>query len=77
MKLTPNISQVHHLSPVVHVQIDLCPGSCPLSTLVHKNVQFFWSVEGQKTFEYLKQAFTTTPDPALPLVVEKDASCTA
>lgn len=53
----------------------------PLTVLLQKNVQLYWSRDSQQAFEHLKQALTSSPvlvhlDPALPFVVETDASST-
>ena len=51
----------------------------PLTDLTKKNVKFNWSSAHQLAFDSLKKSFTTAPllrhfDPALPMVVEADAS---
>ena len=51
----------------------------PLTNLLKKNVQFWWTATCQKSFERLKEALTTTPVLALPtgnggFIVYMDAS---
>ena len=51
----------------------------PLTPLTRKNMPWNWSNACQEAFVLLKRAFTSAPilhhfDPALPLIVETDAS---
>ena len=53
--------------------------TCPLTNLTKKLEKFFWSNECGRTFEELKQRFTSASilrhyDPELPYIIECDAS---
>jgi hypothetical protein len=51
----------------------------PITTLLKKGIRFHWTTAAQKSFDELKEAFTTAPilrhfDPHLPAILEVDSS---
>jgi hypothetical protein len=59
--------------------LNFSKAAAPITALLRKNRRFQWTPEAQSAFESLRTAFTTAPilrhfDPALPAVLETDAS---